>query len=92
MYALYAHREGMTNIFIRTFNMLCEMDDVTIEAGSGPDPSRAGFINYHSFPEGYEAFALNLSSGELNHFTDGWALVQDEELRQDFFCSFSCFA
>ncbi len=90
MYALYAHREGMTNIFIRTFNMLCQMDDVTIEAGSGPD--HVGHIKYHSFPEGYEAFALNLDTGELNHFVDGWALVQDEEIRQGFFCSFSCFA
>ena len=89
MYALYAHREGMTNIFIRTFNMLCEMDDVTIEAGSGPD--HVGHIKYHSFPESYEAFALNLDTGELNHFTDGWARVQDEDIRQGFFCSFSCF-
>ena len=87
MYALYAHREGMTNIFIRTFPRLSMMDSNTIEQGSG-----AVKLDGPAFPEGYEAFALNLKTGDLLWYTDHpWVLVEDEEIRQSFFCSFSCF-
>ena len=87
MYALYAHREGMTNIFIRTFPRLSMMDSDTIEQGTG-----AVKLDGPDFPEGYEAFALNLKTGDLLWYTDHpWVLVEDEEIRQSFFCSFSCF-
>ena len=89
MYALYAHREGMTNIFIRTFPRLSMMDSATIEMGSGPD--HVGPVTYHSFPEAYEPFALNLETGELLWFDDMWNSPVDEDLRQVFFSSFSCF-
>lgn len=87
MYALYAHREGMTNIFIRTFPRLSMMGSSTIEMGSGSYSDE-----FHSFPEGYEPFALNLRTGDLLWFVDNpWVLVEDEEIRQSFFSSFSCF-
>ena len=87
MYALYAHREGMTNIFIRTFPRLDMMGSSTIEMGSGSYSDE-----FHSFPEAYEPFALNLRTGDLLWFVDKpWVLVEDEEIRQSFFCSFSCF-
>jgi hypothetical protein len=60
MYALYAHREGMTNIFIRTFPRLDMMGSSTIEMGSGSYSDE-----FHSFPEAYEPFALNLRTGDL---------------------------
>jgi len=85
MYALYAHREGMTNIFIRTFPRLSMMDSVTIEMGSGSYSDE-----FHSFPEGYEAFALNLRTGELLWFDDVWNSPVDEDTRQGFFSSFDC--
>ena len=88
MYALYANREGMTNIFIRLFPNLDMMDSATIEMGSGPD--HIGSVTYHSFPEAYEPFALNLETGELLWFADEWEAA-GEDLRQAFFCSFSCF-
>lgn len=85
MYALYAHREGMTNIFIRTFPRLSMMDSDTIEQGTG-----AVKLDGPAFPEGYEAFALDLKTGELLWFADEWEAA-GEDLRQAFFCSFSCF-
>lgn len=85
MYALYAHREGMTNIFIRTFPRLVMMDSDTIEQGAG-----AVKLDGPAFPEGYEAFALDLKTGELLWFADEWEAA-GEDLRQAFFCSFSCF-
>ena len=85
MYALYAHREGMTNIFIRTFPRLSMMDSDTIEQGAG-----AVKLDGPAFPEGYEAFALDLKTGELLWFADEWEAA-GEDLRQAFFCSFSCF-
>jgi len=86
MYALYAHREGMTNIFIRTFPRLSMMGSSTIEMGSGSYSDE-----FHSFPEAYEPFALNLRTGELLWFDDMWNSPVDEDLRQAFFSSFSCF-
>ena len=85
MYALYAHRDGMTNIFIRTFPRLVMMDSDTIEQGAG-----AVKLDGPTFPEGYEAFALDLKTGELLWFADEWEAA-GEDLRQAFFCSFSCF-
>ena len=85
MYALYAHREGMTNIFIRTFPRLSMMDSDTIEQGAV-----AVKLDGPVFPEGYEAFALDLKTGELLWFADEWEAA-GEDLRQAFFCSFSCF-
>ena len=85
MYALYAHREGMTNIFIRTFPRLSMMDSDTIEQGTG-----AVKLDGPAFPEGYEAFALDLKTGELLWFADEWEAA-GEDLLQAFFCSFSCF-
>jgi len=85
MYALYAHREGMTNIFIRTFPRLSMMGSDTIEQGAG-----AVKLDGPAFPEGYEAFALDLKTGELLWFADEWEAA-GEDLRQAFFCSFSCF-
>ena len=85
MYALYAHREGMPNIFIRTVPRLSMMDSDTIEQGTG-----AVKLDGPAFPEGYEAFALDLKTGELLWFADEWEAA-GEDLRQAFFCSFSCF-
>ena len=85
MYALYAYREGMTNVFIRTFPRLNMMDSDTIEKGSG-----AVKLDGPAFPEGYEAFAFNLRTGELLWFVDEWEAV-GEDLRQAFFCRFVCF-
>ena len=85
MYALYAYRDGMTNIFIRTFPRLDMMGSYTIEMGSGSYSDE-----FHSFPEAYEPFALNLRTGELLWCPDEWEDV-GEDLRQAFFSSFSCF-
>ena len=94
MYALYAYRDGMTNIFIRTFPRLSMLDSATfdddIEKGFGFTMSELGDGEFYSFPEAYEVFALNLKTGELLWFTDEWEAV-GEDLRQAFFCSFSCF-
>ena len=75
----------MTNIFIRTFPRLSMMDSDTIEQGTG-----AVKLDGPAFPEGYEAFALDLKTGELLWFADEWEAA-GEDLRQAFFCSFSCF-
>ena len=84
MYALYAYREGMTNVFIRTFPRLNMMDSDTIEKGSG-----AVKLDGPAFPEGYEAFALNLKTGEVLWFVDKWEEVQND-IREEFLCSFPC--
>ena len=84
MYALYAYRDGMANIFIRTFPRLDMMDSNTIEQGSG-----AVKLDGPAFPESYEPFALNLKTGEVLWFADEWEEVQND-IRAEFLSSFSC--
>ena len=93
MYALYAHRDGMANVFIRTFPRLSMMDsavfDQDIEKGYGFRMNELGEGEFYPFPEGYEMFALNLETGEVLWFVDKWEEVQNDT-REDFLSSFIC--